>query len=166
MLGPLFDALQTDGAVRDDVRPSLESAHRNSLRLLKLVNTLLDFSRIEAGRMQARFEPVDIGVLTADLASAFRSAMEKAGLDFAVETERDPRARLRRSGDVGEDRPQSPLERVQVHVRRRDHGVAPRARATASSSSVRDTGVGIPDGGAAARVRSLPPRRRHARAHA
>ena len=60
-------------------------AHRNSLRLLKLVNSLLDFARIEAGRVTASFEPVDLAALTEDLASNFRSAMERAGLEFQVE---------------------------------------------------------------------------------
>ena len=64
----------------------VDTAHRNGLRLLKLVNTLLDFSRIEAGRVQASYEPVDLAALTADLASSFRSAMERAGLEFRVET--------------------------------------------------------------------------------
>jgi signal transduction histidine kinase len=69
------------------VRAGLELAHRNSLRLLKLVNSLLDFSRIEAGRLQASFESVDAASLTRDLASNFRSAMESAGLGFAVDCE-------------------------------------------------------------------------------
>jgi len=58
--------------------------HRNSLRLLKLVNSLLDFSRIEAGRVEAVFQPTDIAGLTGELASAFRSAMERARLQFEV----------------------------------------------------------------------------------
>src|SRR5690606_9399706 len=57
----------------------------NGLRLGKLVNTLLDFSRIEAGRMQARYEPVDLAAVTAELAGVFRSAAEKAGLRFEVD---------------------------------------------------------------------------------
>ena len=61
--------------------------HRNGLRLLKLVNALLDFSRIEAGRVNAHYQPVDLCALTAELASVFRSAMEKAGLRFIVSCE-------------------------------------------------------------------------------
>ncbi|MFF3500044.1 SpoIIE family protein phosphatase [Streptomyces sp. NPDC003247] len=67
------------------VRQELDVVHRNGLRLGKLVNTLLDFSRIEAGRMQARYEPVDLAAVTAELASVFRSAVERAGLDYDVD---------------------------------------------------------------------------------
>lgn len=86
MIGPIEDALAELGeqALEGVQRERLETARRNSLRLLKLVNTLLDFSRIEAGRTQARFQPQDIATLTAEIASNFRSAMEKAGLQFRV----------------------------------------------------------------------------------
>ena len=84
MLGPLEDAL-TEAALLPDVREQLDVAHRNSMRLLKLVNTLLDFSRIEAGRIQAVYERVDLSALTIELASVFRSAIEKAGLSLTVE---------------------------------------------------------------------------------
>ncbi|HEU4685351.1 MAG TPA: PAS domain S-box protein [Nitrospira sp.] len=79
MLGPLEEELRE--------RPNsarLEAAHRHSLRLLKLVNQLLDFSRIEAGRVQAKYEPTDLAAYTAEVASVFRSAMEQAGLKFSV----------------------------------------------------------------------------------
>ncbi|RVU17215.1 ATP-binding protein [Methylobacterium oryzihabitans] len=82
MLGPLEEILAR--APPDDDRRLVEVAHRNGLRLLKLVNALLDFSRIEAGRTQAVYEPTDLAALTADLASSFRSATERAGLDLAV----------------------------------------------------------------------------------
>jgi PAS domain S-box-containing protein len=62
----------------------LQLVHRNVLRLLKLVNSLLDFSQIEAGRTQARYQPTNLGEITADIASVFRSAIEKAGLQFDV----------------------------------------------------------------------------------
>jgi signal transduction histidine kinase len=83
LLGPLADARDAERMPADVVR-QLDVAWRNGRRLLKLVNTLLDFSRIEAGRVQARFEAVDLCALTSDLASVFRSAMESAGLAFDV----------------------------------------------------------------------------------
>ena len=84
MLGPLEEMLKTD-VMSAEEHAQLQIIHRNGLRLLKLVNSLLDFSRIEAGRLQANFEPVDLTMFTTDLASAFRSAMQKAGLSFQVE---------------------------------------------------------------------------------
>jgi signal transduction histidine kinase len=66
-------------------RALLEVVQRNGHRLLKLVNTLLEFSRIEAGRAEACYEPVDLAALTADLASNFRSACERVGLKLTVD---------------------------------------------------------------------------------
>nr|WP_307437781.1 response regulator [Labrys monachus] len=84
MLGPLEELLANHTQSRTGDRVLLEVTHRNGLRLLKLVNTLLDFSRIEAGRVQIDRRPTDLSALTAELASTFRSAMEKAGLRFRV----------------------------------------------------------------------------------
>jgi len=64
---------------------ALDVIHRNGIRLGKLVNTLLDFSRIEAGRMQASFEPLDLGAFTTELASVFESAFERAGIGYEVD---------------------------------------------------------------------------------
>ncbi|MGA2099120.1 MAG: ATP-binding protein [Candidatus Acidiferrum sp.] len=86
MLGPLEDELAERVAPLPPARHErLKTAHRNSMRLLKLVNTLLDFSRIEAGRMHANYEATDLSAHTADLASAFRSAIEKAGLVLTID---------------------------------------------------------------------------------
>jgi signal transduction histidine kinase len=84
MLGPLEEAM-ADPATAPGTRALVGAAHRNGLRLLRLVNTLLDFSRVEAGRARARFVPTDLAALTADLASAFRSACERAGLTLEVD---------------------------------------------------------------------------------
>ncbi len=86
MLGPLEDVLaQAETLTLEEVAVQVDLAHRNGVRLLRLVNSLLDFSRIEAGRVQARFAPTDLGVFSAEVASTFRSAMEKAGLELTVE---------------------------------------------------------------------------------
>ncbi len=86
MLGPLLDTLSLqNGALPRRAVDELTVVHRNGLRLLKLVNTLLDFSRIEAGRVQASFEATDLAAYTAELASVFRSAIEKAGLTLTID---------------------------------------------------------------------------------
>ena len=86
--GPLEEYLSL--AETDAQRESANIAYRNANRLLKLVNSLLDFSRIEAGRMQARFAPCDLGALTTDLASGFRSVMESNGLTLEVDCPTPP----------------------------------------------------------------------------
>ncbi|MCW7539452.1 ATP-binding protein [Aquabacterium sp. A7-Y] len=85
ILGPVADLL-ADGSAEwsPSNKGQLEIVHRNSLRLLKLVNTLLDFARIEAGRARANYQATDLAVFTADLASSFRSACERAGLTLDV----------------------------------------------------------------------------------
>ncbi|MBO0678391.1 SpoIIE family protein phosphatase [Mycolicibacterium sp. S2-37] len=85
ILGPISDLRARGAGLDAGAMTELDLVHRNGLRLAKLVNTLLDFSRIQAGRMQGRFEPVDLAVVTAELASVFRSAIERAGLRFDVD---------------------------------------------------------------------------------
>jgi PAS domain S-box-containing protein len=86
MMSPIEEILaKPAGEFLPGNRELLEIAHRNSLRLLRLVNTLLDFARVEAGRIQANYEPLDLAALTADVASNFRSACERAGLMLDID---------------------------------------------------------------------------------
>jgi PAS domain S-box-containing protein len=89
MLGPLEDAI-ADGEepLGPRQRERIAMAQRNGLRQQKLVNALLDFSRVEAGRIQAVYQPTDLAALTHDLASSFRAACEKAGLALTIDTPR------------------------------------------------------------------------------
>ncbi|MGS1033621.1 ATP-binding protein [Burkholderia glumae] len=84
LLGPLEDACAHAG-VPEPVREQLRIAHGNSARLLRLVNALLDFAQIEAGRLRATFRPTDLAALTRDIASRFRSTVERGGLAFEVD---------------------------------------------------------------------------------
>lgn len=83
MTGPLRDALEHE-QLPPSARSRLQMVERNALRLSRLVNALLEFSRIEAGRVTSVFQPTDLAALTGELASSFRSAMESAGLVFRV----------------------------------------------------------------------------------
>ena len=86
MLGPVEELLARS---HTDLAPAaagqLEVVKRNGMLLLRLVNTLLDFSRIEAGRVRAIYQPTDLAAFTADLASNFRAACERAGLQLLVD---------------------------------------------------------------------------------
>ncbi|MGP0150904.1 ATP-binding protein [Pseudomonas oryzihabitans] len=91
MLGPLEDMLARPDRTAGEPavsRQELELIQRNGQRLLRLVNSLLDFSRMEAGRMRASFAPLDLALYTAELASSFRSAMARAGLAFSIDCAR------------------------------------------------------------------------------
>jgi PAS domain S-box-containing protein len=87
ILGPLDDLLHRPQqlAPSPQIVEQLDVAYRNGLRLQKLVNTLLDFSRIEAGRVQALYLPTDLVMLTTDLASNFRTAIERAGMKLELD---------------------------------------------------------------------------------
>lgn len=86
LLAPLEDALRDfNYPLSEPQRERIELSHRNGLRLLKLVNSLLDFSRVEAGRLHANYESTDLATYTVDLVSNFRSAIESGGLELVVD---------------------------------------------------------------------------------
>ncbi len=86
LLGPAEDALaDRDAALPDPQRQRVEVIHRNGQRLLKLVNTLLDFSRLESGRAEIAFEPVDLAAYTRELAAMFESAASRLGLSLVAD---------------------------------------------------------------------------------
>ncbi|PPK68568.1 SpoIIE family protein phosphatase [Actinokineospora auranticolor] len=144
IMGPvaeLRDRLaRTDPGVRED----LDLIHRNGLRLGKLVNTLLDFSRIEAGRVRARYEPVDLAAVTAELASVFRSAVDKAGLAFEVDCPPLPEP-VRLDRGMWEKVVLNLLSNALKFTFDGAIGVAVRADGDAAVVTVSDTGVGIPE---------------------
>jgi signal transduction histidine kinase/DNA-binding response OmpR family regulator len=147
MLGPLEDALAETARGRpdSDQRERLETVHRNSLRLLKLVNSLLDFSRIEAGRVQAAFQPTDLAAVTADLASSFRAATDRAGLRLNVDAPPLP-APVFVDRDMWENIVLNLLSNAFKFTFEGEISVAVRAAVDQRGAEVviRDTGVGIP----------------------
>ncbi len=84
LLGPLDDAL-SEAAADTLLESRLRTARRNAARLLRLVDSLLDFSRIQAGRAAAQLVCTDIGALTSDIASSFAELCQRAGLELNID---------------------------------------------------------------------------------
>jgi signal transduction histidine kinase/DNA-binding response OmpR family regulator len=144
LLGPLEDAL-ADAAepLGNRQRERVELAQRNSLRLLRLVNTLLEFTRLESGRVEAAFEPTDLAVLTADLASGFRSAAERAGLRLVIECAPLPEP-VYVDRDMWEKIVLNLLSNALKFTLAGEIRVTLRSAPGEAQLEVRDTGVGIP----------------------
>lgn len=85
ILSPLDEALRHKEALPENDREPLDIAWRNALRLQGLVDTLLEFSRVEAGRRQPQWEAVDLSRLTSELASNFVSLCRRANLELVID---------------------------------------------------------------------------------
>ena len=86
LLGPLEDAIE--GVASDPIQSArLRTVHRNGQRLLRLVNSLLDFSRVEAGQSAPNARRLDLGAFTAGIAASFAEVCERAGLDLQLACE-------------------------------------------------------------------------------
>ena len=144
MLGPIEELLSRSRTELPPVaKGQLEVAHRNSLRLLRLVNTLLDFSRIEAGRVKAVFEPTDLGHFTTELASVFRAATERAGLKLIVDCPQLPEP-VYVDRDMWEKIVLNLVSNAFKFTLEGEIDVSLRPLSGGVELRVRDTGVGIP----------------------
>ena len=144
LLGPAEEALLSGDALPPVERERWLLVRRNARRLAKLVNALLDFARIEAGRADAAYAPTDLAALTGELASMFRSAFERARVRLSVDLP-----------PVGEpvfvDREM--WEKIVLNLLSNalkftfegEVAVALRRVDSAVELSVRDTGTGIPE---------------------
>ncbi len=144
ILGPLRELLAKNEDLPPAATEMVSMAHRNGLRLQKLVNTLLDFSRIEAGRVRASYEPIDLALLTTELASVFRSAVETAGLELITDC-----SQLSEPAYVDRDMWENiVLNLISNAFKFTFEGkieVLLREKGAAAELTVRDTGTGIPE---------------------
>lgn len=144
MMGPVADGLaDTEFPLAAVQRERQEVVRRNGLRLQKLVNALLDFARIEAGRAQAVFVPVDLASLTAELASSFESAIENAGVKLIVDCPRLPTA-VNVDPSMWEGIVLNLLSNAFKFTLQGEIRVALHSREAEVELTVTDTGIGIP----------------------
>ncbi len=145
MLGPVEELLaKPEDGLRPENRELLQVVHRNTQRLQKLVNSLLDFSRIEAGRVQASYTATNLGELTADLASTFRSAIEKAGLRLVVQCDDPLPQAVYVDREMWEKIVLNLLSNAFKYTFEGEIAVALRDAGDCVELAVRDTGTGIP----------------------
>ncbi|MGO4600153.1 ATP-binding protein [Terrabacter sp. 2RAF25] len=141
--GPVQDALVSDG-LDHDTRRRFEMIARNTDRLTGLVDRILDLTRVEAGAVEPHWVAVDVMTVTSGIAANFRPAIERMGLEFAVECDD-----LGREAHVDLDM----FERIVLNLLSNALKFTPRGRIglrlTGDSRgyevSVSDTGIGIPE---------------------
>ena len=141
ILSPLEEAL-ADSRLPPDAHEQLRLVHRNALRLLKLVNSLLNFARIEAGRVEASFEAVDLAAFTKELAGNFRATIERASLRLEVDCPLDRTVHVDR--DMWEQIVLNLLSNAFKFTFQGTIRVRLAAEGPHAVLAVSDTGVGIP----------------------
>ena len=144
MLGPLQDLLaRSHTHLSPTAKEELDLVSRNGTRLLRLVNTLLDFSRLEAGRVQAVYQATDLALFTSELASVFRSATDKAGLRLAGDCS-DLGEPVYLDRDMWEKVVLNLLSNAFKFTFEGEIAVSVKRSGKMAELRVRDTGVGIP----------------------
>ncbi|KAL5490593.1 hypothetical protein ACEPAI_5427 [Sanghuangporus weigelae] len=140
--GPLQDAVASlpDSKARD----GLKMAARNVTRLSRLVDSLMDFSKLAANRLEGRFRPVQLGEVTADLASLFRSVIERTGIEYIVDCDTTDRKQTYIDPDFWEKILFNLIGNAFKYTLRGYIHVIVRYDSDRAYFHVKDTGVGIP----------------------
>ncbi len=73
----------------DKARQYYRVINKESQRLTQLINNILDFSRIEAGRKEYRFAPTHVGRIVGDVLEAYKFQIEQQGFELSVDVEPD-----------------------------------------------------------------------------
>ncbi|MGH3897194.1 MAG: SpoIIE family protein phosphatase [Pseudonocardiaceae bacterium] len=84
--GPAQDALDDpDHPLPAQQRTRLELVRRNSSRLRRLVDTILDFTQLEGGQLVPDRTAVNLAALTRGIAESFAPAAARGGLEFVLD---------------------------------------------------------------------------------
>jgi len=87
----MFAEMLKDGRVASQEKRQeyYEVILRESTRLTDLINNILDFSRIDAGRKEYHLEPTDVAAVVEQTYAAYRPQLEHAGFEHELRVERD-----------------------------------------------------------------------------
>ncbi|SCL35067.1 PAS domain S-box-containing protein [Micromonospora nigra] len=142
--GPVQESLADEvDPLSPTQRQRLELVRRNTARLRRLVDDMLDVTRVESGRLTPERAATDLASLTAGIAESFAYAMRQAGLRFEVDV-----APLPRTAYVDRDM----WEKIVVNLlgNALKYTLSGTVRLTLTGDdaqivlSVADTGIGIP----------------------
>jgi signal transduction histidine kinase/CheY-like chemotaxis protein len=89
--------MQNDDHLDDRNRERVRVLRSSGDHLLKLINEVLDLSKVEAGRMELNLQPFDLGLLIDRVGLLFRPKLSEKSLEFDVVI--DSQVRLRVIGD-------------------------------------------------------------------
>ena len=143
ILAPIQSLFQGDlGLLDPEKKQLIGQVYRNALKLLDMINQMLDFSKFEARKMQLRLSNIDLDEVARDIVTTFQEVTERKGLQLRYVCESVPRI-VYLDGEK--------LERILTNLIRNaikfTESGSITVRVGASNGSlwfeVRDTGIGI-----------------------
>lgn len=90
IIGPLESIMKTRSKFTETQNEDFDIIHRNTQRLLFLVNQLLDFRKVESLSANAKFMPADICALVRSVAERFRPSLSHRGISLEVDLPAEP----------------------------------------------------------------------------
>lgn len=144
LLGPLEELLAGAEPLTETQRSTLDQVRRNGLRMQRLVDALLDFSRVGSGRLEPELRALDLAALTSELVSAFASAATSAGLVLTVDCPPLPHL-VRVDPRMWETVVLNLVSNALKHTWTGTVTVRLRAETAGVTLTVLDTGTGIPE---------------------
>jgi signal transduction histidine kinase/DNA-binding response OmpR family regulator len=83
IMGPLEDTLSSP-KLHFTIKNNLDFIQRNSMRLLRLINQLMDFRKIEEGKMKLQASENNIAEFVSDIANSFRGMAQKKSISYKI----------------------------------------------------------------------------------
>jgi len=153
LLGPIEDKLKLGQNLHKDDRSLFKIMHRNTKRLQRLINQLLDLSRLESGKAQLKVAEGDISGFSRSLALSFLSLAESRNINYCIEIPKhaipafyDPdileKILTNLISNAFKFTPEKGSVTIGMHIRNNE----PKDDPAHAEFRIKDTGQGIPEG--------------------